>query len=58
VREALESAGPILTSTKAVVAAVHREPAWAIPRAPLEALAPDQRAALESQLRKLRLAGL
>jgi 4-hydroxy-tetrahydrodipicolinate synthase len=58
VRKTLESAGPILTSTKAALAALHREPAWAIPRAPLEALAPSQRAALESRLRELRLAGL
>ena len=58
VRQTLERAGPVLTSTKAALAALHREPAWAIPRAPLEPLAPSQRAALESQLRELKLAGL
>jgi 4-hydroxy-tetrahydrodipicolinate synthase len=58
VRKTLECAGPIITSTKAAVAALHCEPAWAIPRPPLDALPQRQREALESQLRELRLAGL
>ncbi len=58
VRKALEGAGPIITSTKAAIAALHREPAWAIPRPPLDALPQSQREALESQLRELKLAGL
>jgi 4-hydroxy-tetrahydrodipicolinate synthase len=58
VRKALEGAGPIITSTKAAIAALHREPAWAIPRPPLDALPQSQREALESLLRELKLAGL
>jgi 4-hydroxy-tetrahydrodipicolinate synthase len=57
-RKTLEHAGPLIASTKAAVAALHQEPAWAIPRPPLVALAPSERAALESKLRELRLAGL
>jgi len=57
-RKTLERAGPLITSTKAAVAALHREPAWAIPRPPLVALSPSEQTALASQLRELRLAGL
>jgi 4-hydroxy-tetrahydrodipicolinate synthase len=58
VRQTLERAGPIITSTKAAIAALHREPAWAIPRPPLDALPHSGREALASQLRELKLAGL
>jgi len=58
VRRTLEGAGPIITSTKAAIGALHREPAWAIPRPPLDALTQGQRETLESQLRELKLAGL
>ena len=58
VRETLERTGPIISTTKAAVAALHREPAWAIPRPPLDALPQTQREALEFRLRGLKLAGL
>ena len=58
VRKTLELAGPIISSTKAAIAALHREPAWAMPRPPLDALQESQRDALASQLRELKLAGL
>jgi 4-hydroxy-tetrahydrodipicolinate synthase len=57
-RKTLELAGPLIASTKAALAALHREPAWAIPRPPLVALSPSERGALESELRALGLAGL
>ncbi len=58
VRETLERAGPILTSTKTVLAALHHEPAWAIPRPPLVALSTSAQRTLEAQLRELNLARL
>jgi 4-hydroxy-tetrahydrodipicolinate synthase len=58
VRKTLERAGPIITSTKAAIAALHREPAWAVPRPPLDVLAQDKRETLAAQLRELKLAGL
>jgi 4-hydroxy-tetrahydrodipicolinate synthase len=58
VRKTLERAGLMIASTKAAVAALHREPAWAIPRPPLDALTQSQRLVLEFQLRELKLAGL
>jgi 4-hydroxy-tetrahydrodipicolinate synthase len=58
VRKTLERVGPLIASTKAAIAALHQEPAWAIPRPPLVALSPSERTALESQLRELELAGL
>ena len=57
-RKTLERAGPLIATTKAAVAALHHEPAWAIPRPPLLALSPSEQRALESQLRELKLAGL
>lgn len=57
-RKVLEQAGPIITSTKAALAALHRVPAWAVPRPPLDALPQDDREALVSRLIDLRLAGL
>ena len=57
-RKTLERAGPLIASTKAAIAALHHEPAWANPRPPLIALSPSEQRALESQLRELRLAGL
>lgn len=57
-RKTLEGAGPLIASTKAAVAALHHEPAWAIPRPPLVGLSPSERTALVSQLRELKLAGL
>jgi 4-hydroxy-tetrahydrodipicolinate synthase len=58
VRKTLERDGPIITSTKAALAALHREPAWAVPRPPLDALPQSERSALESRLREHGLAGL
>ena len=58
VRRALEGAGPIITSTKAAIAALQRAAAWALPRPPLMALSQPQREALEARLRELALAGL
>ena len=58
VRRSLEAAGPIITSTKAALAALHHAPAWALPRPPLEALSPPQREALQARLHELGLAGL
>ena len=54
----MERAGPIITSTKSGIAALHHEPAWAIARPPLVALSPSEQTALVSQLRELKLAGL
>lgn len=58
VRQTLERAGPMIASTKAALAALHREPTWSAPRPPLDALPPSARAALEDRLRELKLAGL
>ena len=58
VRKALERAGPIIASTKAILAELHQEPAWAVPRPPLEALGADARAKLCAELRTLHVAGL
>jgi 4-hydroxy-tetrahydrodipicolinate synthase len=57
-RKALERAGPLIASTKAAVAALHREHTWAHPRPPLLALSPSEQRALQSRLRELKLAGL
>ena len=57
-RKTLERTGPIITSTKSAIAALHHEPAWAITRPPLVALDQSEQAALVSQLRELKLAGL
>ena len=57
-RKTLERAGPLIASTKAAVAALHHEPAWAVPRPPLLALPSSEQRTLESQLRELKLAGL
>ncbi len=58
VRRILEQAGPILTTTKAALAAIHAEPAWALPRPPLVALQQAEREALVLRLRELKLQAL
>jgi len=58
VRRTLEGAGPIISATKTALAGIHREPAWALPRPPLDALGGEASAALIERLRALGVAGL
>ena len=58
VRLALETPGPLLAATKAMVGEIHGEPAWFTPRPPLMPLAEPARAALRKKLRALGVEGL
>ena len=43
---------------RAALAALHREPAWALPRPPLDVMPQGEQETLGSRLRDLRLAGV
>jgi 4-hydroxy-tetrahydrodipicolinate synthase len=58
VRVALENPGPLLPATKAMVGEIHREPAWFVPRPPLEPLSASGREILRENLKKLGVEGL
>jgi 4-hydroxy-tetrahydrodipicolinate synthase len=58
VRTALENPGPLLPATKAMVGEIHHNPAWFVPRPPLEPLAASARETLRESLKKLGVEGL
>jgi 4-hydroxy-tetrahydrodipicolinate synthase len=58
VRLALETPGPLLAATKAMVGEIHGEPAWVTPRPPLMPLPEPARDALRKNLQALGVEGL
>jgi len=58
VRKAMERHGQLISSTKAVLAEIHGEPAWRAPRPPLLPLGEAEEAALLAEMSELGLAPL